>query len=141
MDRRNFVKQSCTICMAIGSGLLVGSLASCASALQVYKTASANSQVTVPVSLFTNSDFLLVQPQNMFYGIGLKKEEDGTYTALLLRCTHADNQLTPTGNGFSCSLHGSVFDKEGRVKKGPAERALKRYPTEVAAGQVIIHLS
>jgi Rieske Fe-S protein len=128
------------MCMAMGSGLLAGSLASCASALQVYKTTSANNQVTVPLSLFTNSDFLLVQPQNMFYGIGLKKEKDATYTALLLRCTHADNQLTPTGNGFSCSLHGSTFDKEGRVTKGPAEHALKRYPTEVVAGQVIIHL-
>src|SRR5271154_1661208 len=102
MDRRKFVKQSCTLCLAVSSGMLVGSLASCASALPVYKTDMANNKVSVPVSLFTNSDFQVIQPKNMYYNIGLKKEKDGTYTALLLRCTHADNQLTPTGNGFKC---------------------------------------
>jgi len=129
------------MCLAIGSGMLVGSLASCASALPVFKTEIANNQVVVPVSLFTDANFQIIQPKNLFYNIGLKKESDGTYTALLLRCTHADNQLTPAGNGFKCNLHGSAFDSEGRVTNGPAERRLKQYRTEVVAGQVIIHLS
>jgi len=83
----------------------------------------------------------VIQPKGMYYNIGLKKEKDGTYTALLLRCTHADNQLTPTGNGFKCTLHGSAFDNEGRVTNGPAERALKRYPTQVESNQIIIQIS
>jgi Rieske Fe-S protein len=141
MDRRKFVKQSCSVCLAIGSGMLVGSLASCASALPVFKTEVADHRVTVPVSLFANTNFQLIQPKNLFYNIGLKKEDDGTYTALLLRCTHADNQLMPAGNSYTCSLHGSKFDGEGRVLNGPAERPLKRYPTQVVSDKIIISLS
>lgn len=140
MDRRNFVKQSCTICLAAGAGMMIGSLSSCAT-LPVYKTTMADNKVIVPVSLFAQSDFQVIQPKDLFYNIGLQKEKDGSYTALLLRCTHADNQLMPTGNGFKCNLHGSAFNKEGQVTQGPAEHSLKKYQTEVISNQIIIHLS
>jgi Rieske Fe-S protein len=141
MDRRNFVKQSCSLCLAVGSGLLVGSLASCASALPVYKATLSDNKIAVPVSLFLTSDFQLIQAKSLYYNIGLKKEKDDNYTALLLRCTHADNQLTPAGNGFKCNLHGSTFDIEGHVIRGPAEHPLKKYRTEVLSDRIIIHLS
>ena len=140
MDRRKFVKQSCTVCVAAGAGMLMGSLASC-SVLPSYKTAVTNNRVEVPLALFQNSNFQLIEPKGMYYNIGLKKEADGNYTALLLKCTHADNQLTPTGNSYKCNLHGSAFDAEGKVTIGPAERPLKRYPTETTSNTIIIHLT
>src|ERR1700748_3082618 len=140
MDRRSFVKQSCTMCLAVGAGMVIGSLSSCAT-LPVYKTTAANNKVSVPVSLFAQSDFQIIQSKGLYYNIGLRKESNGSYTALLLRCTHADNQLTPTGNGFTCSLHGSAFDNEGHVTQGPAERPLKKYPTQVESNQIIIQIS
>jgi Rieske Fe-S protein len=128
------------MCLAVGAGMVIGSLSSCAT-LPVYKTAPSNNKVSVPVSLFAQSDFQIIQPKDFYYNIGLRKEQDGTYTALLLRCTHADNQLVSTGNGFKCNLHGSAFDKEGQVTQGPAEHSLKKYPTEIISDQIIIHLS
>jgi Rieske Fe-S protein len=121
--------------------MLVGSVASCASVLPVYKTAATNNKISVPVTLFANSNFQLIQPKNFYYNIGLKKESNGSYTALLLRCTHADNQLTPAGNGFKCALHGSAFNDEGQVINGPAERPLKKYPAQIVDGQIIIDIS
>jgi Rieske Fe-S protein len=141
MDRRKFVKQSCSLCLAVGAGMVaVGSISSCAT-LPVYKASIADNKIAVPVNLFAQSDFQLLQPKSLYYNIGLRKETDGTYTALLLRCTHADNQLTPTGNGYKCNLHGSNFDKEGKVTIGPAEHSLKKYRTEIVSDQIIIHLS
>ena len=141
MDRREFVKQSCSLCLAAGAGMLVGSLSGCAT-LPVYKTGVANNTVTVPETIFGTTNFQLIQPKNQYYNIGLKKEANGSYTALLLKCTHADNQLVPVGNnGFKCDLHGSTFNNEGQVTTGPAERPLKKYPTEVISNQIIIHLS
>ena len=128
------------MCLAVGAGMVIGSLSSCAT-LPVYKTTANNNKISVPVSLFTQNDFQIIQPEDFYYNIGLRKERDGSYTALLLRCTHADNQLMPTGNGFKCSLHGSAFDKEGQVTQGPAERSLKKYQTEIISDQIIIHLS
>jgi len=140
MDRRDFVKQSCTMCLAIGAGMMAGSLSSCAT-IPVYKTTIANNKVSVPDTLFAQSDFQIIQPKDLYYNIGLRKEKDGSYTALLLRCTHADNQLTSTGNGFKCNLHGSEFNKEGQVTQGPAEHTLKKYPTEIVSNQIIIHIN
>ena len=141
MDRRKFVLQSCNLCLALSAGMVASSLASCGAALPVYKTAIDKNTVTVPKALFSATAFQIIQPKNMYYNIGLKKENDGTFTALLLRCTHADNQLTPAGNGFKCTLHGSTFNSEGQVTNGPAERPLKRYPTEITNDSIIIHLS
>jgi Rieske Fe-S protein len=140
MDRRKFVKQSCTACLAVSAGMAISALSSCAT-LPVYKTTVTNNKISVPVDLFANSNFQLIQPEKLYYNIGLRKESDGTYTALLLRCTHADNQLTPTGNGYTCNLHGSKFDAEGHVTTGPAEHNLKKYPTQVISNQIIITIS
>ena len=127
--------------MAVSAGMLVSSLASCGTTLPVYKTTADKNALTVPKALFSNAAFQIIQPKGMYYNIGLKKEDDGTYTALLLRCTHADNQLIPAGNGFKCTLHGSAFNSEGQVTQGPAERPLKRYQTEIINDSIIIHLS
>jgi nitrite reductase/ring-hydroxylating ferredoxin subunit len=140
MERRDFLKQTCTLCMIAGAGIAIGSLASCAT-VPVYQTAISNQQVIVPVSLFEKGNIQIIQPKNLYYNIALKKENDGSYTALLLRCTHADNQLITTGNGYKCNLHGSSFDQEGQVTVGPAEKPLRKYPTEINNGQIIIHLS
>jgi len=140
MERRDFIKQSCTVCLAVGAGMAIGSLSSCAT-VPVYKTVVDANKVIVPVSLFARSNFQIIEPKQLFYNIGLRKERDGTYTALLLRCTHADNQLMASGNGYKCTLHGSTFDKEGRVTQGPAERSLKKYLTEKVSDSIIIHIS
>jgi Rieske Fe-S protein len=68
------------------------------------------------------------------------QKKDDHYEALLMQCTHQNNQLTPTGNGFTCSLHGSQFNKDGIVTKGPAENRLKKFSTSVNLDQLIIHL-
>ena len=126
--------------MAMGAGMVISSLSSCAT-LPLYTATVDSNKVTVPVSLFAKSDFRVIQPKDFSYNIALHREDDGTYTALLLRCTHADNQLISTGNGFKCELHGSAFDKNGRVIQGPAERSLKKYPTEIKSDEIIIHIS
>ena len=123
-----------------GAGMVLGSLSSCAS-VPVYKAVISNHQILVPVALFAKADMQIIQPKNLYYNIALKKESNNTYTALLMRCTHADNQLTNTGNGFKCNLHGSSFDHEGQVIMGPAEKPLHRYTTEVIDEQIIIHIS
>ena len=128
------------MCLAIGAGLVVGSLSSC-TALPMYKATVDSNKIAVPESLFAQSNFQVIEAKGLYYNIALRKEKDNTYTALLLRCTHADNQLMSTGNGFKCSLHGSSFDAEGRVTQGPAEKPLTKYPTEIIQGNIIIHLS
>jgi Rieske Fe-S protein len=140
MERRDFLKTTCSFCVLAGAALATGMLDSCSS-LPIYKTAMSDNKIAVPVSLFAQTNLQIIRPKQFEYDIALLKSNDGAYTAILLRCTHADNQLGLTGTGFVCTLHGSRFDKQGAVTKGPAQRPLKKYPAEIVSDNIIIHIN
>jgi len=141
MERRAFLKSSCNVCLLLTAGLILPMLPGCGpAAYQVIHTEIHDDQIQVPLTGFAQSPLQLVRPNGWLYAIAVRKKEDNTYSALLLKCTHQDNQLTTTGNGFTCSLHGSAFNTEGAVTKGPAERALKPYLTTIDQTNLTIHL-
>ena len=140
MNRKEFIKSSCNVCLLGTAAILLPALTGCSPTYQVFKTTVNNNQVAIPLSSFDKVNFQLVRPNGWLYDIAVQKKKDNTYSALLLRCTHKDNQLDPTGNGFHCSMHGSQFDAEGKVRKGPAERTLKQFTTSVVENNLIIHL-
>lgn len=47
--------------------------------------------------------------------------------ALSLVCTHLGCSVIVTPDGLSCPCHGSLFDRKGRVLRGPADRPLREY--------------
>jgi len=140
MERRDFIKTTCNSCLLLGAGLWMQSLSSCAP-IAIYKTEITNNKITVPVALFDKSDLQIVSVKSLKHDIALRKEKNGNYIALLLQCTHANNGLLKTGNGYACSLHGSTFDYSGRGTKGPAEQPLINYPVQISNEQIIISLT
>ncbi len=48
-----------------------------------------------------------------------------TFRCLSAVCTHLGCTVGRAANGYHCPCHGSVFDEDGRVKGGPAPRALE----------------
>jgi Rieske Fe-S protein len=140
MERRDFLRTSCNICLLGAAGIVLPQLTGCAPGYSVYKTEVVNKRLQVPLSIFGKGPLQLVRPKGWYYDIAVTKKEDNTYQALLLQCTHQDNQLTANGNGYTCSLHGSRFDKNGNVIKGPAELALKQYKTFISNNDLIIEV-
>ena len=139
MERRNFIKSTCHICLLGAAGFFAAELPGCSPAsYSIFKTDAIDKKVTVPLSLFDKSPFQIVRPEKMFYDIAVQKKEDNSYTAMLLLCTHQQTQLTVTGNGYTCSLHGSQFDKNGNVRKGPAEKPLQHFKTFISDRNLII---
>ena len=67
--------------------------------------------------------------------VALMREGDTVY-ALDLVCTHLGCTVTVTSSGLSCPCHGSRFDRQGRVLKGPADRTLRRLKVEEHAGMI-----
>jgi len=57
--------------------------------------------------------------------LALLRDDSGCY-ALSLICTHLGCTVTVTGDSFSCPCHGSRFDRQGKVEKGPANAPLRR---------------
>ncbi len=83
---------------------------------------------SIPESEMAATDIKLVTVRNFDYDVFIKKENDTSYVALAMICTHAGHSLVKTGNKFYCSLHGSEFDIDGSVIKGPAEKHLVHLP-------------
>lgn len=139
MDRRTYIKNACTLCIGGGMLGLIQSLEGC-SAIDLYKTQAINNRVNLPLSLFNDVKFRLIRVKSEEFDIGVIKLENNAFTAFQLRCTHANNGLVFTGKNFICNLHGSVFSLNGQVTKGPAEKNLEAFITEVSNEELLIYI-
>ena len=141
MQRRQFIKTSCNACLLLAAGSVLFNSTGCTPVkYAVIKANPVNDIIEIPIEVFNQSSLQIVRPKDWYYDIAVQKKNDNTYTALLLQCTHQDNQLNVTGNGYHCSLHGSVFNKDGDVQKGPAETSLHQYATILNNNKLTIHL-
>ena len=62
------------------------------------------------------------------------------FSAISLICTHLGCTVEVSGNGFACPCHGSHFDEQGRVLRGPALKPLPSLRLEINAnGHLILH--
>jgi len=142
MERRSFIKGACRICLLGTSAAAVAAMASCSPAVNknIFHPEITGNKILVPLSIFDSNPFQIISPAKFQYEISVEKKGSNDFKALLLKCTHYSNQLTATGNGFTCSAHGSRFDKEGNVLKGPAEQSLQQLKTQIINNDLLITL-
>lgn len=87
------------------------------------------------------ADALMVLSSNVAVG-----RDSGGFYAMSAICTHAgcvleDNSETIAA-GLSCPCHGSTFDGDGNVTRGPAHAALQHFQVSVASdGSVSVDCS
>ena len=80
-------------------------------------------------------------------GIIVLRTSNSGVRALSRNCTHAGSTVNfdSINNNLPCSLqggsHGSVFDINGNVVRGPANRSLTRYTASINAEGTIITIS
>ena len=55
------------------------------------------------------------------------------FAALSLVCTHLGCTVAPAAGGFACPCHGSRYDPQGRVTRGPATQPLRSLRTKVTS--------
>jgi len=67
--------------------------------------------------------------------LALLRDEKGVY-AMNLICTHLGCTVTVKEETISCPCHGSLFDRQGKAVKGPADRPLDRLVVEERDGIV-----
>jgi cytochrome b6-f complex iron-sulfur subunit len=64
--------------------------------------------------------------------------DGGGFAALSSVCTHRGCTVDIGGPGLACPCHGSQYDREGQVMRGPASRALTRYPVRATGDELVI---
>lgn len=62
------------------------------------------------------------------------------FSALSTVCPHLGCQVNLKEKGFACPCHGSQFDEEGRLVRGPAQKGLQALHLEVTGNnRLILH--
>lgn len=89
--------------------------------------------VNTPVAGIPTDGALVFKDERVAVGRG----KDGFY-ALTLVCTHLGCTVSVTPEGLFCPCHGSRFDSDGKVIRGPASRPLPRLVAEVRGDRLII---
>ena len=138
MENRNSVSRRTVLC-----GLAVLALG------MVPDSAIASANVTVlsngktEISLASNPSLKKVGGVVQFQDkdgrqLALVRTGSSTYKALDLSCTHNGVTVAKSGNEWLCPAHGSQFAIDGKVKVGPARRALQALPIKVSASKIVV---
>ena len=89
-------------------------------------------ETTVDVGSLTTDGASLVTSMPGLDGAPILIVRDGSrrFHALSMQCTHEGCPVRPPSQGIiTCPCHGSQYDLEGRVRRGPAHLPLARYAT------------
>jgi Rieske Fe-S protein len=62
----------------------------------------------------------------------------GEYRAVSSRCTHQGCRVKPARGFLICPCHGSTYDLDGNVLRGPAQEPLPAYSATVDRGRIEI---
>jgi len=135
MNRRSFLKQA---------GAVLPLVAGCAAAGTTLRQVPVqNGKAFVSLADFPELSAVggaaKLQIQGQRDPIFLVRTGESRYTALSSLCTHLACQVRKQAQTFRCPCHGSTYDLEGEVLRGPAQSPLKRFRTEVVEGGVIIY--
>lgn len=125
-DRRAFLGLSVGAVLCAASG--------CASLASLSVPASGGRvrlQPRAHPSLDGAGGFLQVKPEGWGLPLYVLRDDAGGYTALSPICTHLGCVVAVEGPSLVCPCHGSTYTRAGDVVRGPAERALRRFPLAV----------
>jgi len=145
MDRRKFIKDSCTVCLSLAGVAAMAS--SCAPSRFVSGTMDKDG-LFVDVNAFINKQkgeetyhsYIIVRNEALQYPICVYRFNENEYSALWMRCTHQGTELQAAGDYLHCTAHGSEFNSKGTVKTGPADKNLRNFPVTVKNNQLFIDL-
>lgn len=135
MKRRDFIKGTTSVCLLLGSLPFSG----CVN-YKIITTEEENGKLKVKKSDFLETKWVVVKPAKTYLPVFLYKENDETYFATLMVCTHMQCEVKPAGNLFHCPCHGAEFSLKGKVQKGPAARDLVTYTTTTDENNIYIHI-
>ncbi|SRR5579883_662340 len=144
MDRRKFLE---TLALASGGLAVVNSISDIGKASAKVRSRIVSPDVReIPLNL---EDTPELKPIGGFYHLEVEDLErdiivvhtgPNQYTAVDIKCKHrgCDVSYDIEDKKFVCPCHGSEYDLYGRLLKGPSEKPLAYYHTELKDGAVMV---
>ena len=145
MERREFIRNSCTACL---SATVIGAVLSSCNATKYISGTLGKDGLFVDAKEFLTKQngktayrsFIIVRNDALQYPVCVYRFSDNEYSALWMRCTHQGTELQASGDRLQCTAHGSEFDNKGAVKTGPADKSLRSFPVTISNNQLFIDL-
>ncbi len=145
MDRRNFIKHSCTACLSVTA--LAAVVSSCTPTRYISGRLNKDG-LTISKDDFkirqkggtAYSTFIIVRNDALQYPVCIYRFNDQEYSALWMKCAHQGAELQAAGDMLQCPAHGSEFNNKGEVTSGPAINNLRIFPVTVNNNELFIDL-
>jgi nitrite reductase/ring-hydroxylating ferredoxin subunit len=135
IDRREFVGRS--VCAMVGASLLSGCASLVTRTVTPVDGALQLALVRYP-ELTAEGGSLKVVAKGASDPIYVLALGNRRFAALSPICTHLGCTVEIEPSRLVCPCHGSNYDREGRVLRGPAERPLTRYAAELTSDDVLV---
>ncbi len=133
MDRRDFIRSAGRTCAALALLPAAVTLESCAGGKSL---PLVNNAVHVPKSMLDPNGTAIVSAKGVSGKLMVTRRPDGTYSALSLSCPHMGGAVKEKDGMLKCPWHGSTFDLDGALTKGPAKTGLTKYTVEEAGEEL-----
>ena len=136
LDRRAFVSACAACCAAF-------TVSGCAS-LVTHPVPVTDGRVRLRLAdypdLTAQDGVIRIQPTGLEHPIYVLTA-GSSFQAVSPICTHRGCTVDVQGDRLVCPCHGSTYDRAGAVLKGPAQRALTRFPVERAGDALVIQVA
>jgi len=140
MHRRQFVGQSLG---AILTRPLLPLLAGCAS-LATHPVTPVDGQLRLRLDAYpqlaATDGSVMLMPAGTDVPVYVMALGSNQFAALSPICTHRGCTVQIRAARLVCPCHGSTYERDGRVVRGPAQRPLTRYPVELTGSELVIDL-
>ena len=134
LRRREFLG----LCACVAAGSVLGA---CASVL-VRQVPVSNGRVELALvqypELSQAGATLQILPEDQTQPLIVIVDAEGRHRVLSSECTHRACTVDVQGERIVCPCHGSTFDRQGNVLRGPAQRPLHRYPARLTSDGVLV---
>jgi cytochrome b6-f complex iron-sulfur subunit len=137
LDRREFV----TTCACLIAGGLVSACASLAARPVPVADGRVRLVLAEHPELGRSDGALKILPQGATNPLYVLRLEGDQFAVLSPICTHQGCTVDIQGPRLVCPCHGSTYDREGRVLRGPAQRSLTRVGATLSDGVLVIDLA
>ena len=144
MDRRKFIKSSCSTCL---SATFLSSVLMQACAPTHYTSGQLDKDgLIVNKEQFkignkgSYASFIVVRNDNLLFPICVYRFNESDYSAIWLKCAHMGAEVNVVGDTLQCPAHGSEYSNRGVVTNGPATSNLRTFPVIVRQNEIFIDL-
>ena len=142
IGRREFVERSLSVVAGAPASMSVAALLAGCASLVTRTVTPVDGTLRLALAHYPElvevGGSLKVAPEGTPEPIYILSLGEGQYAALSPICTHLGCTVEIEQARLVCPCHGSTYDRDGRVVRGPAEHALTSFKADLATDDVLV---